>query len=174
MKTFPSSLIAASVITALSLFVPASSRADDLAHADKSFLTNAYEDSLAEVRLGEMAQRKTGNADVKSFAKRISTDHNKANAEMRTLAASKKVTLAGDVTTMAATKAKMLDGKVGADFDKGFVSAAVSGHQKAVKAFEKAANEAKDADVKAFAAKTLPSLKEHLTMAEDVQKKVGK
>ena len=47
-------------------------------------------------------------------------------------------------------------------------------HKKAVKAFEKAANEAKDADVKAFAAKTLPTLKEHLSMAEDLQKKVGK
>jgi len=78
------------------------------------------------------------------------------------------------MSTVAAAKAKLLDGKVGADFDKAFASAAVSDHKKAVKAFEKAANEAKDADVKAFAAKTLPALKEHLSMAEALQKKTGK
>ena len=50
----------------------------------------------------------------------------------------------------------------------------MSDHKKAVKAFEKASNEAKDADVKAFATKTLPTLKEHLTMAEELQNKVGK
>jgi putative membrane protein len=174
MKTFQSSSITVSLLAALWLFAPASSRADDLAHADKSFLTSAYEDGLAEVKLGEMARRKTGNPDVKSYAARIDTDHTKATVELKTLAESKKVTVATDVTTMAAAKAKLLDAKVGADFDKGFVSAMVSDHKKAVKAFEKAANEAKDTDVKAFAAKTLPTLKEHLTMAEDLQKKVGK
>jgi putative membrane protein len=49
----------------------------------------------------------------------------------------------------------------------------VKGHKDAVANFEKAANEAKDADVKAYAVKTLPALKAHLAKAEEVSKKVG-
>jgi putative membrane protein len=172
MKTFYSS-IAVATVAALSVFASASSRADDLAHADKSFLTNAYEDGLAEVTLAELGSKKSGNADVKSFAARVGSDHSKCNMEMKALADSKKVTLAKDVTTMAKAKQKMLEAKSGADFDKAFASAMVSGHKKAVKSFEKASTEAKDADIKAFAAKTLPTLKEHLSMGEDLQKKTG-
>jgi putative membrane protein len=50
----------------------------------------------------------------------------------------------------------------------------VSDHKDAVKAFEKAANEATDPEVKAFASKTLPTLKHHLSMAEALQQKLGK
>jgi putative membrane protein len=75
---------------------------------------------------------------------------------------------------VAKGKAKLLDHKTGADFDKAFAEDMVSDHKKAVAAFEKAANNSKDPDVKAFAAKTLPTLKMHLSMAEDLQQKVGK
>ena len=102
------------------------------------------------------------------------TDHGKANAELKTLADSKGVEVATDLTLMAKAKAKLLDAKTGADFDRAFAEAMVKDHKDAVSAFEKAANEAKDGDVKAFATKTLPTLKMHLSMAEDLNKKVGK
>jgi putative membrane protein len=50
----------------------------------------------------------------------------------------------------------------------------VSDHKTVVDEFKKASTDAKDGDVKAFAAKTLPTLEMHLSMAEDLQKKVGK
>lgn len=149
--------------------------ADDALHrSDKEFITDTYENGLREVKMGELAQAKTGNADVKALANHIVTDHNKANAELKTLAENKKVAVPTDLTMLAKGKAKMLDGKSGADFDKAFVETMVEGHKKSVKAFEKTSSDAKDADVKAWAAKTLPTLKMHLSMAEDAQKKVGK
>jgi putative membrane protein len=140
---------------------------------DKSFIQNAYESGLAEVKFSEMAQAKTGNADVKAFATMLATDHAKANGELKTLADSKKVEVATDITMMAKAKAKLLDAKSGADFDKAFMEGMVKGHKDSVDNFQKAANEAKDADVKAFAAKTLPTLKAHLAKAEEISKKVG-
>jgi putative membrane protein len=71
-------------------------------------------------------------------------------------------------------KEKLLDAKIGNSFDKAFIDGMVNDHKKAVAAFEKAANDSKDPDVKAFAAKTLPTLKSHLSMAEDLQQKLGK
>ena len=141
---------------------------------DKEFITDTYENGLREVKLGEMAGAKSANADVKALATHLVTDHGKANTELKALADTKKVEVAPELTTLAKAKVKLLDAKSGGDFDKAFVEAMVDGHKKSVKAFEKASSEAKDADLKAWAAKTLPTLKMHLSMAEDVQKKVGK
>jgi putative membrane protein len=141
---------------------------------DKSFITNAYEDGLAEVNLGNLGKGKTAHPDVKAFAEHMVMEHSKANSELKTLADSKKVEVATEPTLVAKGKAKLLDAKSGAAFDKAYSEGMVSDHKKAVEAFEKAANEATDPDVKAFAAKTLPTLKEHLSMAEALHDKVGK
>jgi putative membrane protein len=160
----------------LSLAFAAVSLAEDAAvkSGDKSFLKNAYEDGLAEVKAGEMAVSKSANEDVKAFGKHMVDDHAKANAELKTLADSKKVEVPTEPSTVAKGKAKLLEAKSGADFDKAFAKAMVSDHEKAVEAFAKAANKAEDADVKAFAAKTLPTLQGHLKMAQELQAKLGK
>jgi putative membrane protein len=150
--------------------------ADDsaLSSKDKSFIKDAYQDGLAEVQGAEMAQRKTGNADVKAFAEKIAADHSAANNDLKALAEAKKVTLASGPSMVAQGKGKLLDGKTGADFEKAYIDGMVSDHKKDIEAFEKTANEAQDADVKALANKILPKLKEHLSIAEGIQQKIGK
>ena len=61
----------------------------------------------------------------------------------------------------------------GADFDRAYMKDMVEDHVKDVAMFEKEAKNGKDADVKAFADKTLPTLREHLQMARDVNAKVN-
>lgn len=151
-------------------------RADDssLASSDKSFIQDAYQDGLAEVNMAQMAERKTGNADVKAFAEKLAADHSKANSQLKMLADSKKVSTASEPSMVAKGKGKLLDGKTGADFDKAYIDDMIGDHKKDIKAFEKAASEAKDQDVKNFANQTLPTLKEHLSTAEGIQAKIGK
>lgn len=140
--------------------------------SDKEFLKDAYEDGLAEVHLGEMSKRSASH-EVKAFGEIIIADHNKLNAELKTLAESKKVELAADRTTLAKGKHAVLEQKDGAEFNKSWAEAARDNHKQALKDFEKAAGEAKDADVKAFAAKTVPMLKEHLSKAEALAQQTG-
>ena len=161
---------------AFAAFVGGTSLADDAVvnHADKSFLQDAYQANLAEIRMGELAQAKTGSPEVKAFAERMIAEHTKAGAQIKELSDSKKVTVNTEPTMVAQGKAKLADAKTGADFDKSFASDMVSDHKSVVEAFEKAANESQDADVKALAQKMLPTLKEHLSMAYGLQDKVGK
>jgi putative membrane protein len=126
------------------------------------------------VKMGQLALGKTANADVKKFAQMMVDDHGKANTELKTIADTKGVKLATEPTMVAKGKEKMIDAKSGADFDKAFAESMVTNHKKAVEAFEKASNESKDAEVKAFAAKTLPTLRNHLAEAEALKAKVGK
>ena len=171
MKTFSFFNILAAA--SLALFGAAAAQAADIDGKAKSFLQNAYEDGLAEVKAGQLALGKTANEDVKKFAQMMVDDHGKANTEMKMLADKKNVKVASEPTMVAKGKEKMMNAKSGADFDKAFADAMVEDHKKAIKAFEEAANEAKDADVKAFASATVAKLKHHLAEAEALKGKVG-
>jgi len=63
--------------------------------------------------------------------------------------------------------------QTGSAFDKGFIDAQVEDHQKDIAEFEKEAQSGGDPQLKAFAAKTLPTLREHLKQAQDLQTKLG-
>jgi putative membrane protein len=177
MKTSSSFLLrSTSVLACLAISAIAHSYADDAAvnSSDKSFMKNAAEAGMAEVKAGEMAKAKSANPDVKAFGEQMVTDHTKAGDELKALASTKKVEMPKSPSLMQQGKAKLLDAKTGADFDKAFAETMVSDHKTVVDAFKKASTEATDSDVKAFAAKTLPTLEMHLKMAEDLQNKVGK
>jgi len=67
---------------------------------------------------------------------------------------------------------KMLDdlrAKNGKDFDQAYDRAQQQTHQEAVDLFQKYADGGDNADLKEWAAKTLPHLKEHLAMAEKLK-----
>lgn len=140
--------------------------------ADSDFMMKAAQGGLAEVDMGYMASSKATNPDVKKFGDRMVTDHSKANDELKQLAATKGVTLPTAVSDEEKKDMDAMSAKSGKDFDKGYIDDMVQDHEKDVAEFEKASKEAKDADLKAWAAKTLPTLQKHLEMAKETQKKV--
>jgi len=66
-------------------------------HDDRAFVMEAGPGGLAEVELGRLAAQKGQSADVKKFGQRMVTDHTKANAELKKLAASKGITLPAEM-----------------------------------------------------------------------------
>ena len=137
-----------------------------------NFWTKAAQGGMAEVELGQMASTKAQNAEVKSFAQKMVADHTKANTELKALAAKKSITLPTDVGSEHKSTMDDLKGLSGADFDKAYVEAMVEDHETDVKLFEEQAKDDSDADLKAFAAKTLPTLKSHLDMIKSIQSKM--
>lgn len=139
---------------------------------DADFVKKAAKGGMTEVELGQLAVQKTSNPLVKSFADRMVRDHSKADHQLTSLAASKGVALPsgkGLMNDATYLKLKMLSGK---EFDKAYVSAMVSDHKDDVSDFEKQSEVAKDPDVRSFAAQTLPTLKEHLSMIEKIQSEI--
>ena len=143
-----------------------------MAVSDSTFMKNAAQDGRAEVALAELAQRTSANASVKTFAMHLHDDHEKANAELTTLAQSKHVVLPTDVNAVQKSTASKLEKMSGATFDRAYMSEMVSAHKNAIDLFTKA-GESKDSDVKAFALKTLPTLKTHLADAQALLKTVS-
>jgi putative membrane protein len=140
--------------------------ANRMKSADSAFVTKAAQGGLAEVELGNLAKEKAGSQQVKDFGQRMVTDHTKANDELKTIASNKGITLASELDTKAAATKTRLSGMSGAEFDRAYMQDMVSDHQKDVAEFRKEAQSGSDPEVKAFAAKTLPTLEEHLKLAQ--------
>ena len=129
---------------------------------DAKFATTAANGGMAEVALGKMAQEKSTNADIKKFAEMMVTDHGKANDELMGIAKTKNITLPATVDADHQKKMDDLSKKTGKDFDKAYVDAMVDGHKKTLDLMNDEAKNGKDADLKAFAAKTAPTVQMHL------------
>ena len=129
---------------------------------DAKFAVDAANGGMAEVALGKLAEGKAVNAKVKEFATMMVADHTKANDELMALAQSKNITLPQAVSSDKQATMDNLTKKSGSDFDKAYVDQMVDDHKKTISLFEDASKNAKDADIKAFVDKTLPTLRTHL------------
>ena len=152
---------------------PASAATSSTASMDHRFVTEAAQGGMAEVELGKLAKDKAANDEVKKFADRMVTDHGKANDELKTLAQNKNIQLPSSVSAKDKALQARLSKLSGEQFDRAYMQAMVRDHRADVNEFKKASRSAKDPDVKAFAAKTLPTLEEHLALAQQDAKAVG-
>ena len=150
--------------------VMSSDTVSDAMDEDTEFMNEAASGGMMEVELGQLAANKAVSADVKKFAKMMVDDHTKANNELKSLAAQKGITLPAMLMEKHQKMVNDLTAKTGKEFDKEYMNMMVDDHKEDIDAFEKAAEKGNDADLKAFAAKTIPTLKQHLEMAEKTEK----
>lgn len=162
------------VLTGCSLALSASVFAQALARDDSNFMQQAAQNSHAEVESGKLAQSKSANPQVKSFANRMVEDHARANDELAKLATAKGVDLPREASVLQRTKLKAMSALEGTSFDRQYADEmGVQAHQETIELFKKAASGAQDPELKSFATKTLPTLQQHLDMARQLKRTVG-
>jgi putative membrane protein len=147
------------------------SETSTLEKLDRNFILDAAHGGMMEVDLARVALDRATNTDVKAYAQKMIDDHTAANDELTKLAASKGVTVpvepdANHKADMDSAKADLTK-RTGADFDREYMKMQEAAHEKMLKMFEKTAQSAKDADVKAFASKSVPTVKSHWQTAHD-------
>ena len=134
------------------------------------FVGKAAQGGMTEVALGKLALAKSQDPAVQKFAQRMITDHGKANSELATLAKSKGIDAPKKLDAPHAAMVESLESKNGAAFDEAYSQHMNMDHSKAIDLFESQAN-GEDAELAGFARKTLPTLKEHKEMAEQLDVK---
>lgn len=130
---------------------------------DTTFASKAAVGGMAEVALGKMAAAKGTSSKVKDFGNMMVMDHGKANAELMSIAKTKKIVLPTGLDAEHQAKSDSLSKLSGKDFDLAYVNAMIEGHKKTLALMESEASGGKDAEFKAFAAKTGTVVKMHLT-----------
>jgi putative membrane protein len=126
---------------------------------------------MFEIESSKLAQAK-GNASEKTFASQMVTDHTKTSTELKGLVSSGKVKaeLPTEVDSSHQSKLDKLKGENGKDFSSDFDSMQLSAHKDAVSLFERYAKGGDNPDLKSWAGKTLPTLKHHLEMAQNLNR----
>ncbi len=139
---------------------------------DRKFIEDAAAGGMKEVEFGRVATDKASDPAVKAFAERMVRDHSDTNNKLMDVAQSKGVTPPAKLKSSDQRALDRMVKKSGAEFDRAYMDDMVKDHNKDVKNFEKEASKAKDSEVKAFAADTLPVLQQHLQLARDTQGKL--
>jgi len=138
--------------------------------SSQDFVKTAGIAGMFEIESSKIAQTKSKNSDVKSFADRMITDHTKAAEELKAAAQAggNKYEVP---TALDPDHQKMIDELNTADeskFDAAYVRMQLRGHKDAVALFDSYSQQGDDPNLKSFAAKTLPTLKEHLDMVSRI------
>jgi len=132
---------------------------------DEQFVAKATSAGSAEVEAGKLALRGSQTEEVKTFAQRMITDHTKANQELLILAGKKRIPVPKQIDAKHQQMLDRLARLQGSELDKAYAEQMVKDHKEAVELFEAESRHGKDAELKAFADRTLPTLKEHHRMA---------
>ena len=141
---------------------------------DTHFMVAAAETSLAEIKLGQLAQQKGSIKEVQALGKMMEAAHTKELSELNSLAMHKGITVPSAATNSVEDAFQTLNSKSGPDFDKEYCNRMVTGHKAAILAFEKASKEASDADIKLWVNLNLPALRTHLEHALACEKLTSK
>jgi putative membrane protein len=141
--------------------------------ADETWVMKVAKGGMAEVELGKLAAEKASSDAVKKFGQRMVDDHGKANDELKALAQKKNITLPTEIGAQEKALRDRLIKLSGPAFDQAYMRAMVSDHTKDINEFRMESKSGKDSEIKEWAAKTLPTLEEHLKMAREANPAVG-
>jgi len=131
-----------------------------------NFVEEASAKGIAEIETAKLALEK-GNEEVKAFAQTMVDDHTLANEKLTALAKQKNLEVSDSAELMNQAKALVLKLRGEASFDKAYMNNQVVAHQQTIQLFE-GASTSDDAEIAAFAKETLPTLRHHLEMAEQL------
>jgi len=152
----------------------ATATANNVGETDKTFMMEAASGGMMEVEAGRLASQTASSERVKSFGNMMVQDHTNANNELKALSSQKNVMLPDSMMAKHRKHIDMLKTKTGKAFDKAYMSMMVDDHNEDVSKFQTSATNGQDADVKAFASKTVPVLRMHLDSAKAINTAVKK
>ncbi|HLO76986.1 MAG TPA: DUF4142 domain-containing protein [Magnetospirillum sp.] len=145
----------------------------ELSRQDRNFAEHAMAGGMMEVQLGKLADQRAQNEAVKQFGQRMVTDHSKANQQMSELGSRLGLSAPADLPREQRHTVDKLAGLSGAEFDRAYMSTMIDDHKKDIGEFRKQADKGDNADLKSLAQQTLPTLEQHLRLAEDTQSRLS-
>jgi putative membrane protein len=137
-----------------------------LTDTDARFLHRAIELGAAEVQAAQLALQKSNDDAVRSYAEHMIDDHGPSNQRLITLATSLGAVPPSDTSAQHRRALDDLNKQTGADFDREYMRMQVQAHQQALALFEAQARDGSHPELKAIVEEKVPTLREHLRMAQ--------
>jgi putative membrane protein len=144
--------------------------AGNLTSSEKQFVEKAAAGNTAEIKLAELALRKSQDQKIKDFANRMIADHGKANNDLKPIAEAANVKMPDQLKGEAMATYTELAKLSGPEFDRSYISDMVKAHRRDAAEYQKEKGQVKDPQLKTYVDNTLPVVQSHLGMAEEMQK----
>ncbi len=144
-----------------------------ISKSDADFLVEAASGGNMEINLGHLAENKSTSEQVRAFGSMMIKDHEEGGEKLKRLAIAKNIILPDSISAAQQKQKDKLLKEPNGDFDRAYINLMVDGHRKDIREFQKAAKDATDSEVKAFAAEQLAVFYKHLDSAEKILKRMG-
>jgi len=145
------------------------------ADVDRTWLNHQLAGGDAEVRLGRLAQERGASADVRAFGAMMVEKHTMAGTELKRIADRHHVTAGDSRVDEGKDDFERLSKLAGREFDRAYLDLVIDGHEDALDALEdKAGDSGEHADVREWAAKVLPDVKQHLDRAKSLRARLDR
>lgn len=141
-----------------------------LSEKDQKFVDFAAQTDMTEAHLGQLAQDQASGQNVKDFAQTLVTDHTDDYRKLSDLGTKIGATVPKGIDAAHNKMIAPFEKLKGAAFDRRYEREMVAGHEKAIAEYKRAASDVQNADLKAYATATLPTLQKHLDAAKDLEK----
>ena len=139
-----------------------------VSNTDRQFLTTAAQINMTEANMAKMAQERASRQEVKDYAQRLERDHINANQMLSSMASQLQVKLPEGLDARHQATVNRLSNLTGPQFDQQFLQMQIKAHQDAINQFQRASKQADNQEVKDYANRLLPTLQEHLSMAQNL------
>jgi putative membrane protein len=139
-----------------------------VAAGEASFARQACQAGVTQAEIGKLAAVNTKNEAVRSFAKALVKEHTQADKQLGQIFAHKGIGAEPELAEQFQSSINHLVDLKGGAFDRAFKEQVIEDHEKAITAFEKEAQQGTDPDLRMFAQKHLPHLREHLEAAKQL------
>ena len=136
---------------------------------DSTFIMKAADAGMTEVELGKIAEQNAASDKVKEFGQMMVKDHSAAGDQLKKIAQARSINIPESLSSDSKKHVADMQKKKGKDFDKAYIKMMVEGHEKVLKEFENEQSKGADAELKAFAAQTVPTIKGHLDSAKSIK-----
>lgn len=148
---------------------------------DAECLAKLHHDNEMEIQMGQLAKKNGQSKQVKAFGDMLIKDHTLADKQVVQLAKRQNLDLTMPAPKDEAEQAEMqeahdtmarLETLKGEEFDREFAKMMVKDHKKAIELIEGTLTSTTDGKVQGLLNKVLPVIKEHLRVAESINKKM--
>jgi len=152
---------------------PTDTRPTGSALAPEEFAKELAQANEAEIKLGRLGQEKGSTQAIKDYGRHMVDDHSKAGTEFKGVVKEKRFTIPSEPNAEQKATYERLSKLSGKEFDREYAQVMLKDHEKVVAMVDAFAKNGTDPQLKAFAAKILPTLQHHLEMARELEKKIA-
>ena len=147
----------------------AAKQPSESAGADAAFIQKAAQGGAAEVELSKLAEQKAKSGEVKKFAEHMVRDHTSNNRELEQIATKENVALPKDLDSEHAAIRDKLAGLKDEKFDKAYIDAMRTDHQKMDELLKSSEGTVTSAELKTYIKKTTAAVEAHLHEADKLK-----